>query len=139
MSAANLIARGIGFSPGSIKYIVTAGLLDGVAAPVVARSIGGGGRIIGYHPEPEKKRVVKLLWTDEHEKELIALLKKIDDDFEEKRRQQFDELVNILRNAIYLGNQVAFSGFQYLREQDVAAAKRKVQQEEEAIMLLLML
>ena len=32
MPAANLIARGIGFSPGSVKYIVTAGLLAGVAA-----------------------------------------------------------------------------------------------------------
>lgn len=43
MSAANLIARGIGFNPGSVKYIITAGLLAGAPVVVIETPNSGGG------------------------------------------------------------------------------------------------
>ena len=97
----------------------------------------GGGRVIGYYPEiPKKKREVKVQWTDEHDKELVRRLKSIDDDYEKKRRQQLNELLEILRSAIHLGNQVSFSGFNYLTPEDIKKAKRKVQIEEENTIIL---
>jgi nucleoid DNA-binding protein len=97
----------------------------------------GGGRIIGYLPDfPKKKRKVEVKWTDDNDKELIRRLKQIDDDYEKKRRQQLNELLEILRSAIHLGNQVSFSGFNYLTPDDIKKAKRKVQIEEENTIIL---
>jgi hypothetical protein len=111
-----------------------------VSTVVTPSRPSGGGRIIGYLPDyPKKKRKVEVKWTDEHDKELIRLLKQIDEEYEKKRRQQYEGLINILRDAIHLGNQVSFSGFNYLTAEDIRNAKQKIQQEEEAILLLLML
>jgi hypothetical protein len=97
----------------------------------------GGGRIIGYLPDfPKKKRKVEVKWTDDHDKELIRRLKQIDDEYEKKRRKQYEELLNILRNAIHLGSQVSFSGFNYLTAEDIKKAKRKIQIEEENAIIL---
>ena len=96
----------------------------------------GGGRVIGWAPEAPAKRTVKVQWTDDNEKELVKRLKAIDDDFEEKRKAQYRELLEILRSAIHLGNQISFSGFNYLNLQDIQKAKRKVQIEEENSIIL---
>ena len=97
----------------------------------------GGGRVIGYLPElPEKKRKVEIKWTDDNDKELVRRLKDIDDEYEKKRRQQLNELLEILRSAIHLGNKVSFSGFNYLTPDDIKKAKRKVQIEEENTIIL---
>lgn len=122
---------------GSYTYSGNDITLSYVEGVVVQPSRGGGGRYIGYLPPYEKKKpVVTLQWTDDKEQELIDLLRKIDEDFEKKREQQFRELLELLRTAIYLGNEVSLSGFDYLNEQDLVAAKRKLQQEEEEILLL---
>lgn len=106
-------------------------------APEPVSRPSGGGRIIGYLPDfPKKKRKVEVKWTDDHDKELIRRLKQIDDEYEKKRRKQYEELLNILRNAIYLGNQVSFSGFNYLTAEDIKKAKRKIQIEEENAIIL---
>lgn len=100
----------------------------------------GGGRIIGYFPpEHKKKREVKIRWTDEHERELARRLRAIDDDYERKRSIQYLELLEVLRNAIHLGNQISFSGFQYLTAQDIQKARRKIQIEEENAIILTLL
>ena len=105
--------------------------------PVSSPRISGGGRVIGYFPEePKKKREVELKWTDEHDKELAHRLKSLDDDYEKERRKQISELLEILRSAIHLGNQISFSGFNYLTPEDIKKAKRKIQIEEENTIIL---
>lgn len=133
----NVLLGGFG-STGSVSLIVTSGFSVGAAVPEVVAERAGGGRVFRHFPyyEEKKKPVVRLKWTDDKEKELTALLRKIDEDFEKKRAEQFQELLEILRTAIYLGNEVSLSGFDYLKEQDLVAAKRKLQQEEEEILLL---
>lgn len=122
---------------GSYVYTGQDSTLTYVEGAVEVPRTSGGGRYIGYLPPYEKKKpVVRLKWTDEKEKELATLLRKIDEDYEKKRAQQFQELLEILRTAIYLGNEVSLSGFDYLKEQDLVSAKRKIQQEEEEILLL---
>lgn len=55
MSAATLIARGIGFSPGSVKYIVTAGLLSGTALP---SSSSGEHRLAQHRKQKQEYRSI---------------------------------------------------------------------------------
>ena len=106
-------------------------------APPVRTTPPGGGRVIGYFPEePKKKRKVEVKWTDEHDKELTHRLKALDDDYEKERRKQIRELLEILRSAIHLGNQISFSGFNYLTPEDIKKAKRKIQIEEENTIIL---
>jgi hypothetical protein len=109
-----------------------------VTPPAPAPS-GGVGRYIGHLPHIGHiglKPKVKVKWTDDHERELTALLKRIDSDYERKRREQLDELLAVLRQAVYIGREVSISGFEYLTESDLIAAKRKIQ-EDEAVLLLL--
>lgn len=58
MSAARLIARGIGFAPGSTKYIITAGLLAGAEVPVVVAQIQNTGGWESYlaHRKRQEQR-----------------------------------------------------------------------------------
>lgn len=110
---------------------------EGAYTPTASAPTGGG-RIIGYLPEypKPKKRKVEIKWTDEHEVELRKRLKAVDDEYEKKRRQQYNELLQILRSAIHLGNAVSLSGFTYLTPEDVKKAKRKIQIEEENAIIL---
>lgn len=125
----------------ALGWLLNLGFAGGdVSVPAVEeRPRPGGGRIIGYFPpERKKKREVKLRWTDEHEKELAKRLRAIDDDYDRQRQLQYLELLEVLRNAIHLGNHISFSGFNYLTAQDIHKAKRKIQIEEENAIILLL-
>jgi hypothetical protein len=101
--------------------------------------VGGSGRSIGYHAPLKlpKKQTLVVKWTDDHERELAELLRKVDTEYEAKRAEQYAELLELIRQALGLSREIALSGFEYLTEQDFYEAKRKIQQEEEAIILLL--
>ena len=56
MSAARLIARGIGFSPSSVKYVITAGLLAGAEVAVEETTYTGGWPSYGYRKRRKPKK-----------------------------------------------------------------------------------
>lgn len=56
MAIKNIIARGIGFSPGSVKFIPTHGLIAG-AEVIVEASLGNLG--FGEQEDPRKRKVRK--------------------------------------------------------------------------------
>lgn len=109
---------------------------EAVVIPETPRQ-GGSGRIIGAFPyyEKPKKREVVVNWTDDKEEELAKLVKK-DAEYRRHRDEEFLRLLEVLRVAVHLTEEVTLSRFQYLEYADMVRAK-KIIQEEEAIMLLL--
>jgi len=53
MAISNIIASGIGFSPGSIKFIPTRGF---IAAAVIPKPIAGGGMLSAKHVRRSMRR-----------------------------------------------------------------------------------
>lgn len=81
MAVSNIIARGIGFSPGSVKYVVTAGFLAGASVAVEEITYTGGWPSYGYRKRRKHKKI------DEIEEKIESQEIEIDDT-ENKLRQE---------------------------------------------------
>ena len=150
MSAANLIARGIGFNPGSVKYIITSGLLAGAPVVVIDTPNPGGG---SYRPARFSRS-----WSPDHtdrpltrkeEKELVQLVKRAIDEDDLKARKHLEALAVQYRD--FENSLASFSeAFQSMTElnrkrfenQRITALKymaeqRDIEEEEQIILHLL--
>lgn len=97
MAIANIIASGIGFNPGSVKFIPTRGFIAGtviVPPPVGPGSSGGRGvgRVWAWQPEVSKR--TKPDWNPDRDERLKKLLART---LKRKKRQK--ELERIAKIA----------------------------------------
>lgn len=104
MAIKNIIAMGVGFSPGSTKYLPTLGFIAGVAVPVVPEVLQGGGG------GPKKRRKT---W-EERERARLADLQANQATIEAReafeRKQKYGALPPALEKALAGESQATTSG-----------------------------